>query len=200
MDFPEKTEVLTNYEEQKPKGVDQIIVFYHNKFCSCIIIFLTIIYILLIWLPFLFFLFFCLCPYKRVVIIDSIKQILIIYSKAFIPCCKLAPKTFVLNSIKKVIIFITWKNDPKIGFNKLYFINCDLVSTNDMRENLFENVEYNENKLNEFLAFFRKYFETEFKPAEDDNNPIEEINTHVPDENIMIKPSANEGAATPVFA
>lgn len=149
---------------------------------------------------FLFFIFFCFCPYKRVVIIDSIKQILIIYTKAFIPCCKLAPKTFVLNSIKKVIIFITWKNNPKIGFNKLYFINCDLVSTNDFRENLFENVEYNENKLNEFLAFFRKYFETEFKPAEDDNNPIEEINTHVPDENIMIKPSANEGAATPVFA
>ena len=58
MDFPEKTEVLTNYEEQKPKGVDQILVFYHVKFCSCAIIFLTIIYILFIWIAFLILLFF----------------------------------------------------------------------------------------------------------------------------------------------
>ena len=69
-----------------------------------------------------------------------------------------------------------------------------------MKENLFENAEYSENKLNEILAFFRKYFDTEFKPSEDEIKPIGEIDTQAQDQNIMVKPSANEGAATPVFA
>ena len=108
-----------------------------------------------------------------------------------IPCCKLEPKTFFLNSIKKVIIFITWKTDPKFGFSKLYYINCDLISTNGMKESLFENAEYSETKLNAILAFFRKYFDTEFKPAEEND-------LKTPEENIEIEPPIKKGEATPV--
>ena len=152
-----------------------------------------------IFLFFLSFLFlgYSIDPYKRVVIIDSIRQILIICIKGIISCCKLSPKTYFLNNIKKVIIFITWKNDEKIGFNKLYFMNCDLISTDGMKESLFEDVEYDARKLSEYLTFFKKYFDTEFKPADDGNNlgiPKEE------DNNIDMKPSMNEDAAIQIFA
>ena len=81
-----------------------------------------------------------------------------------IPCCKLEPKTFFLNSIKKVIIFITWKNDPKIGFSKLYFINCDLISTNGLKESLFENAEYSETKLKLMSEAKKSESKSELKP------------------------------------
>ena len=118
-----------------------------------------------------FFIFFSIQPYKRLAIIDSIKQILVIYNKALIPCCKLEPKTFSLNNIKKIIIFITWKIDENCEFNKLFFLNCDLISTDEIKESLFANVDYDANKLNEHPAFFKKYFDTEFKPADNGKNP-----------------------------
>ena len=99
-------EIISSQDEKNKSNLDEIILFYHFKYCSLGPIFATIF--LIIFLPF-FFIFFSIQPYKRLAIIDSIKQILVIYNKALIPCCKLEPKTFSLNNIKKIIIFITWK-------------------------------------------------------------------------------------------
>ena len=207
METETKVETINSKEEKNESKPDELIAFYHFKCCSCIIIFLTIMYLIFIWFPVLFFIFYCRFPYKRLVIIDKIKNILILCSKGMIPCCKLDPKTFYLNSIKKVIIYITWINDTKIGFNKLYFMNCDLISTEGMRENIIYGIEYNENKLNEYLTFFRKYFETEFIPA-DNQNPnfpsgdnSQALFVQNQDDNDMIaKPSINEDAAMPINA
>ena len=122
-----------------------------------------------------------------------------------IPCCKLKPKTYFINSIKKVIIYITWKKDETIGFNKLYFINCDIISIEGENEILFSDIEYTEEKLNKFLTFFRTYFDTEFRPVDNKyipdlpneiNNPMT-TNTGF-DENKEVKPLQNEEAAIPV--
>ena len=84
-------------------------------------------------------------------------------------------------------------------------MNCDLISNEGMKENLFIDVKYNENKLNEFLTFFRKYFDTEFKPADNANPgfPIEQNiqATFIPNQNdidIVTKPDINEDAAMPI--
>ena len=161
-------EIISSQDEKNKSNLDEIILFYHFKYCSFGPIFATIF--LIIFLPF-FFIFFSIQPYKRLAIIDSIKRILVIYNKALIPCCKLEPKTFSLNNIKKIIIFITWKIDENCEFNKLFFMNCDLISTDEIKESLFANVDYDANKLNEYLAFFKKYFDTEFKPADNGKNP-----------------------------
>ena len=206
MEFSTKEESLTSKDDDKNGNKpDEIIVSYHFKCCSFVIIFLTFIASIFIWVPVFFIFIYCQDPYKRVIIIDKIKSILISCDKGMIPCCKLNPKTFFLNTIKKVIIYITWKNDEKIGFNKLYFMNCDLISNEGIRENLFLNVEYNENKLNEFLTFFRKYFDTEFIPADNANPdfPIEQNSQALfsPNQNdidITTKPDLNEDAAMPI--
>ena len=207
MEFPAKEENITSKEDDKNGNKpDELIVFYHFKCCSCIIILFIFVYSILIFAPVLLICFCCMFAYKRVIIIDKIKNILISCDKGMIPCCKLTPKTFFLNTIKKVIIYITWKNDEKIGFNKLYFMNCDLISNEGMKENLFIDVKYNENKLNEYLQFFRKYFDTEFIPA-DNANPdfLGEQNsqtTFITNQNanidIVTKPDINEDAAMPI--
>ena len=200
MNYPDKAEMLTKSEDKQNKEISQLTVSYYFKCCSCLYIALFIIFLLTIWLPFLMITFYSIFPYKKMVIIDEIREILILFDKALIPCCKLNKKTFFMNSIKKVIIYITWTTDTKIGFNKIYFINCELISTNDMKEILFEKIENKQNKLNEILEFFRKHFDTEFKPAEDQKNPIEENNmiSAVPEKN-EITQSTNEDAAKPVY-
>ena len=205
METETKVETINSKEEKEGNKPEEIIVFYHFKCCSFVIIFLTFIASIFIWVPVLFIFIYCQDPYKRVIIIDKIKSILISCDKGMIPCCKLNPKTFFLNTIKKVIIYITWKNDEKIGFNKLYFINCDLISNEGIKENLFLNVEYNENKLNEFLTFFRKYFDTEFIPVHNVNPdfPIEQnsqaiFSSNQNDIDITTKPERNEDAAMPI--
>ena len=207
MELPEKAQMITAQDEKYKNGVDELILMYHFKCCSCFVIFFTFVFTVLIWFPVFFFLFYCATPYKKVVIIDEIKNILIICSKGIIPCCKLEPKTYFLNNIKKVIIYITTKPDPKIWFKKLYFINCNLVSLDGQEEPLFNDIAYDDNqKVNEIVGYFRKHFETEFRPEEDtknsnllpqDNN---NITTNQNDNYIDSKPSINEEAAMPIFA
>ena len=207
METETKVETINSKEEKNESKPDELIAFYHFKCCSCIIIFVTIMYLIFIWFPVLFFIFYCRFPYKRVVIVDKNKNILILCSKGMIPCCKLDPKIFFLNSIKKVIVYITWINDPKIGFNKLYYINCDLISNEGLRENIIFGVQYNENKVNEYLTFFRKYFDTEFIPADNQNpnfpneeNSQAKFAPNQDDIDTISKPSINEDAAMPINA
>ncbi len=43
-------------------------------------------------------------------------------------------------------------------------MNCELVSTDGQKEDVFKWLKYDENQLNEIQAFFKGYFEIEFKP------------------------------------
>ena len=205
MDIADKNVALPLQDVKNRKNVDEIIISYYFKSCSCYVIFFTFLCILFLWCPAFFILFFCVDPYKRVIIVDLIRNVLIICDRGMIPCCKLKPKTYFINSIKKVIIYITWKKDETIGFNKLYFINCDIISIEGENEILFSDIEYTEEKLNKFLTFFRTYFDTEFRPADNKyipdlpneiNNPMT-TNTGF-DENKEVKPLQNEEAAIPV--
>ena len=147
-------------------------------------------------------------PYKRVVAIDE-KKILIIRDKTLIPCC--CPcgykKIYYLNNIKKVVIYMTSKPDPNVGFKKLLSLGCEIVSSDGEKEYLFTEQMCDEQQFNEFQIFFKSYFDTEFKDANtemksnltpEENEPITTNSND--DNNIKSKPSMNEEAATPIFA
>ena len=160
------------------------------------------------FLPF-FFLYFFVFAYKRVAIIDEKNKILIIRDKTMIPCCCNCKyqRIYYFNTIKKVVIYITSQPDPNVGFKNLLFINSELISIDWKRENLFAREKYNEQKINEYLTFFKRYFDTEFKPenTEMDNNLTPEENQPIvtnsnEDNNITSKPSMNEEAATPIIS
>ena len=208
MDFPEKDEIFTKEVEKNINNVndiDKFDVFYYFKCCSCLFIFFTFWFILFLWFPVLLILLYTIQPYKKVVYINKIQGILIFYDTGIIPCCKLKAKQYFLASIKKVIIYITSKPDPKIGFQKLYFSNCDMISTEGERESLFNNISYDENRINDFIIFLRKYIEVEFQPIDNnkDGNLIDlnNINTNSGENNnIATKLSLNEDPALPAYA
>ena len=207
MELPEKDQMITKSDEKDKMDLDELIIFYYYKCCSFMFIIFTIFSILFIWFPVFLIVHFCIMPHKRVVIIDEINKILIICDKGMIPCCKLNPKTYFLDNIKKVIIYITTKPDPKIGFKKLYFVNCIIVSLDGQEETLFKDIGYeNDEKLNEIITYFRRHFDTEFRPedvvkvgdiSKEDNNII---TTNSDDNYIANKPSINDEAAMPIFA
>ena len=99
--------------------------------------------------------------------IDETKNFLIIYLVAIIPCCKLSPKkSYNLNEIEKIRIYVHSTPNPTVGFGKLYYINCKIYSKNGGEEYLFSNVEYDENTFDRYVSFFKKYFETEVETIE----------------------------------
>ena len=205
MDIAEKNVATPILDVKIRKDVDELLISYYFNSCSCFIILYSILCIIFIWFPFSFIFFFCRYPYKRVIIVDLIRNILIICDKGMIPCCKLEPKTYFINIIKKVILYITWKKDEKIGFNKLYFINCDIISTEGENEILFSDIEYTEEKLKKFLTFFRTYFDTEFRPSDKENIldlPNEVNNNIITNSGIdninEVKPLNNEDDAAPI--
>ena len=59
-------------------------------------------------------------------------------------------KIYYFNTIKKVVIYITSKPDPEVGFKRILFLNCDLYSSEGQKENLFKEQNYDEQKVNEF--------------------------------------------------
>ena len=98
--------------------------------------------------------------------IDKKNKILIIYNTGVIPCCKLTPKSYGLNDIKKIRMYVYSTPDRKVGFNKLYFINCEIHSLNEIKEELFSEVRYDKETFDRCTLFFKKYFETEIEPLE----------------------------------
>ena len=67
-------------------------------------------------------------------------------------------------------IYRTSIPDPNVGFNKIYFINCDIYSIDNQMESLFNNIPFNQDKYDELVAFLKKYLNTEVIPFEVDIN------------------------------
>ena len=190
-------------------SIDELTVVYFFKCCSIFVIIFTIVYIILIWFPVLFFCFYCAAPYKRVVIIDEDKQILIVCNKGMIPCCKLNPKSYALKNIQKVRIYVTWQPDPNIGFNKLYCINCEIYSIDGQNEELFSTIKYDKETFDRYISYFKKHFNTEFEPIEmakraDEYSGLNNgniVDNNYPEEKDIIetKPIVDESAALPIL-
>ena len=126
-----------------------------------------IILIIGIIIPIFFLPFYIFIPDKTQIIIDEDKKELIKHESGKLSCCcHCDDKTFYLKSIKKIRLYATWRPDPKIGFNKLYYMNCEVISLNDESEKLFENIEYDEKKYAEYAAYFKKHLKTEVEPLE----------------------------------
>ena len=211
MEYPEQNQITSYTEAKDDNDVDELIILYYFKCCSGKIIFLTIICAIVIFFPFIFFLLYCTKPYKKVVIVDKKKKELIICDKGMIPCCKLNPKTFNINDIKKIEIYEAgFKNGPF----KYQRMNCYILPNTDEKLFIF-GMEYDEQKLNEFLACFKKYFDVEYRPLEnlvDIKNISSKGNNHdtvnlnnnnynnsKSEDNINTKPPNNEEAALPAF-
>ena len=165
----------TNNNEQKISNItEEIVLFYH--FSWPIIIFLCIHSLSIIF----FFLDFCLIAYKRVIIFDEKRKIIIICDKAILGICKLNQKTYEISQVKKVRIYVTSKPDHKKVFSKLYYINCDIFSNNGEQESLFGPIDYTEEKFNKVSKILEKHLNTEVVPKEVKVEPLiseEENNT-----------------------
>ena len=183
-----------NNNEQKISNIsEEIVLFYHFSWP-------TIIFFCIHSLCIIFFFFdFFFVPYKRVIIIDEKRKIIIICDKAMLGCCKLNQKTYDISEVKKVRIYVSSKPDPKKGFGKLYYINCNVFSNNGEQESLFEAIEYTEEKFNKFSKFLEKHLNTEVVPKEVEVDAL--IN-----EDVNITPSegktkiTNDGNAPPTYA
>ena len=208
MEIPGKEEIIMTDNDGKNKNNIEEIILYNNcqnSDSSCCT-WVTLIILSIIFLPIgIIFLF---APSKKYAIIDEINKILIIREEGVIPCCcRCYERIYYFNTIKKVVIYITSQRDRKVGFKKLLFMNCELVSTDGQKEDVFIWIKYDEHRLNEIQTFFKGYFETEFRPesTEMDNNLTQEENQPIginsnDDNNIRSKPSMNEEAASPIIS
>ena len=158
----------TPYEKNQEDNndIDEIIVMYFFKFCGCPSLLFLFVFIFFLWFPPLPILVYCCEPYKRIIRIDKKNNILLIYNTGFIPCCKLNPKSYSLNNIKNIRIYVYSLPDPKIGFSKLYYINCEIYSLNGDKEDLFKDRKYDKEAIDRYESFFKKYFQTEIEPLE----------------------------------
>jgi len=213
MDFPEKNEIISPTVDIKNNEVDELLIYYYFKCCTCEVIFLTVIFSLVFFFPFIFFIYYCGKPYKHVVVINKKKGTLVVCDKGIIPCCELKSQIFNINDIKKFYIYETGLYGPIGNRHEIKFYIISL--TEEKIYSFFLEFE-NDEKLNEILSPLRKYFNTEYIPLKkngDNNgnnfcyeeNEIENKNLNnnnfvfINEENIMIKPPINEEAALPII-
>ena len=171
METPEKeNDSLDNTDypqENNLTGIDILVVHYYMKFCGCPGLFVYFITLVFLWCPLVLFLVYFREPYKRIVIIDEDKKELIVCNRGLLSCCcNFDGITYDLKNIKKIRLYATWRPDPKVGFKKLYYMNCEIISLNDESGKLFENIDYDEKKHAEFVTFFKKHLKTEVEPLE----------------------------------
>jgi len=197
-------------DKETNDGIDELIILYYFTICSCP--FIIVIIILLIYLP-MFFIFGCMADYKKMMRVDKKNKVLKVYDKVLISCgCNHNIKSYYFTTIKKIRIYVYSTPDPKIGFSKLYFINCEIYSIDGQKEYLFSRVKYDKELFDRYVSFFKKYFDTEVEPIEMAkdmtafdilimNNPISNSNEYPEESEINTnKPDNNEGAALPVFS
>ena len=197
-------------DKETNDGIDELIILYYFTICSCP--FIIIIIVLVINLP-MFFIFGCTAPYKKMMQVDKKNKVLKVYDKALISCgCNRNIKSYYFTTIKKIRIYVYSTPDPKIGFSKLYFINCEIYSVDGQKEDLFSGIKYDKESFDRYVSFFKKYFDTEVEPIEmakdmnildefNINNPISNSNEYPEESEIKTnKPDNNEGAALPVFS
>ena len=201
MDIPENEYALHTYEpkiDSNDNGTDEIEI--SSDLDCCFAVSFVISAIMLLWCPFFFYYFLIRMEFRKVAAIDKKNKTLILGKRGIIKCCCSGcifdRKTYFLHGIKNVKIQLTSKDDPKIGFGKLYFINGYIYSQNNECETLFEDIEYTDEKYNKFVSFFKKYIHTIDEPLEmvknGCNDPIDS------DANIS-KPSPNDDAAMPII-
>ena len=173
-----------------------------NKFYGCC---LVVFYIFLTFIiPCNIFTLLIMVPYKRKIVIDEVRKTLVIFMQGIIGCCTTGQRLYDLNQIQKIRLFITSKPDPKIGFNKLYFINCEIYSLEGEKNALFVDIPYEEAKYKQFISFFQRHLDTEFDPLETIFNTLPKENdlvdiTNSENENKMIdKPLIDGSAAIPI--
>jgi len=147
--------------QEEISDIDELTVMYFFKCCGCPALLFFFIQIFFLWCPLSPILVFCCMPYKRKIRIDKKNKLFIIYNVGAIPCCKLSPKPYNLDNIKKIRIYVYSTPDPKVGFNKLYFVNCEIYSLKDEKEELFRDIKYDKEAFDGYILFFKKYFETE---------------------------------------
>ena len=160
--------ILNTYEpkiESNDKGTDEIVICYIENCCT--IFFAVIISIIFLWQLCVFYFNLIHGGYKKIVVIDKKREALIIGERGILSCCSCCcccclfkDKIFFLNEIKNVKIQVTSKDEPKIGFGKLYYINGYIYTQSDKCETLFENIEYTNEKFNKFVSFFKNYIPT----------------------------------------
>ena len=117
------------------------------------------------------------------IIIDEIKEKLLLAGEGIFSCCRCTRfilKTYYLSEIKKIRIYLSSIPDPKIGFHKFYFINCDVYSLNNELESLFSNIEYSKEKFDEFVSFFQGHLNPEVITIEIDMSDVNKNNTSYP--------------------
>ena len=159
------TQDETNKDDEN-SDQEELIAFYFFKYCSFPAIFFFMFANIFIFFIIPFFTLYCCKPYKRMIKIDKKNKILIIYNTGVIPCCKLTSKSYSLNDIKKIRMYVYSTPDRKVGFNKLYFINCEIYSKRGETEKLFSGVEYDKETFERLTSFFNKHFNTEIEPIE----------------------------------
>ena len=115
-----------------------------NKLFGCCLVALFII--ISIIFPFNIFILLTVAPYKRKIVIDEVRKTLVIFMQGIIGCCPTGERLYNFNQIQKIRLFITSKPDPKVGFNKLYFINCEIYSLEGEKNDLFVDIPYEEAK------------------------------------------------------
>ena len=193
--------VLNTYEpiiESNENGTDEIVIKYlHDCFFNCM---LYLFMVFFIWNPLFIYFFLIDDRYKMVAVIDKKSKTLIIGTRGFFGCsfcCIRNKKTYVLNGIKNVKIQVIAKNDPNVGFGKLYFINGYIYSQRDEYETLFSDIEYTNEKYNNYVSFFKKYIHTVEEPLE----MIKSELNMVPKDNddYRSNPETNEGPAMPII-
>ena len=166
---------FTSNDEKIAKVKEEIVV--QNLMSPCLAAFMIIFS--LFFIPFIFpiILIWFNTPYKNILVFDGVNKVLIksfrgICGCCICTCCCLGGKIkrYYLSQIQKVKIYRTSIPDPNVGFNKIYFINCDIYSIDNQMESLFNNIPFNQDKYDELVSFLKKYLNTEVIPFEVDIN------------------------------
>ena len=76
------------------------------------------------------------------------------------------PKSYDLNNIERIRIYVYSTPDPKVAFNKLYYINCEIYISKEIKDLLFGSIRYDKETLDRFEQFFKRFCETEVEPIE----------------------------------
>ena len=144
--------------------VKEIVAFYFDSFCECPN---SCVCLLSFLFPF-FLIYICFYnPYKRKMRIDRRNKLLTTYNTGLIPCCKLGPITYDLNNIERIKIFVYSTPDPKVAFNKLYFITGEIYISKEKKDLLFGDVRYDKETFDRYVQFFKNSCETEIIPIEE---------------------------------
>ena len=159
---------LNTYEpkiENNEKDIDEFVIKYYYGCCiAFILIFSSLIFL---WFPFLPYWYLIHIPFKKVIVLDKKKKTIIIGDRGIFNCCCVYNKiTYFLKDIKNAKILVSSRDDPKIGFSKLYFINGYIYSQNNECRTLFSDIAYTKEKYDKFVSVFKKYINTIDEPLE----------------------------------